>query len=377
MILDISDKKFKKLFKNKDFHLPIRWDGYDFATTLNDLFNKYIEQLDLINENTEIDTRNINLVCNLLVQAVRHYLNGFPPKAYSTFNEVMDILMLQPLKMYQKSAKELFETKRKRYYGDALSLFRIVSVNDNKPYSRERIFHTPYNLRAKVSTNRYSIAGYPSLYLGTTLDLCCEELHINPKIDLALASIFKIDRNLDYTDINIRVIELGIKPQDFLELDYNNESYRRNISTNLLDTTETRSAYLLWYPLIASCSFIRTDKNDPFAAEYIIPQLLMQWVRNEMGNSTNHINNTSNTEHEYEQLVGIRYFSCASVKASNMGFNYVFPTSGRQKSNSLPYCPVLAKAFYLTEPVYINEYDSIRDCERHLERSNNRDYDKI
>ena len=60
-----------------------------------------------------------------------------------------------------------------------------------------------------------------------------------------------------------------------------------------------------------------------------------------------------------------------------MGFNYVFPTSGRQKSNSLPYCPVLAKAFYLTEPVYINEYDSIRDCERHLERSNNRDYDKI
>ena len=48
MILDISDKKFKELFKNKDFHLPIRWDGYDFAATLGGLFNKYIEQLDLI-----------------------------------------------------------------------------------------------------------------------------------------------------------------------------------------------------------------------------------------------------------------------------------------------------------------------------------------
>ena len=160
-------------------------------------------------------------------------------------------------------------------------------------------------------------------------------------------------------------------------MDYNNESYRRTISKYSLNITETRSAYLLWYPLIASCSFIRINKNDPFAAEYIIPQLLMQWVRNEMGNSTNHINNTSDTEHEYEQLVGIRYFSCASVKASNMGFNYVFPTSGRQKSNSLPYCPVLAKAFSLTEPVYINEYDSIRNCEWHLERSNKRDYDKI
>lgn len=377
MILDISDKKFKELFKNKDFHLPIRWDGYDFAATLGGLFNKYIEQLDLINENIEINSSNINLVCDLLLQTVRHYLNGFPAIAYSTFIKVMNILMLQPLKVYHKSKTESYETKDNSYYSDELSLFRIVRVNDNKPYSKERVFHTPYNLRAKVSTSRYSIAGYPSLYLGTTLALCCEELHINPQIDLALVSIFKIDRDIDYTDTNIRVIELGIKPQDFLGVDYNNESYRRTISKYSLNITETRSAYLLWYPLIASCSFIRINKNDPFAAEYIIPQLLMQWVRNEMGNSTNHINNTSDTEHEYEQLVGIRYFSCASVKASNMGFNYVFPTSGRQKSNSLPYCPVLAKAFSLTEPVYINEYDSIRNCEWHLERSNKRDYDKI
>ena len=64
MILDISDKKFKELFKNKDFHLPIRWDGYDFAATLGGLFNKYIEQLDLINENIEINSSNINLVCD-------------------------------------------------------------------------------------------------------------------------------------------------------------------------------------------------------------------------------------------------------------------------------------------------------------------------
>lgn len=34
MILDISDKKFKELFKNKDFHLPIRWDGYDLPQHL-------------------------------------------------------------------------------------------------------------------------------------------------------------------------------------------------------------------------------------------------------------------------------------------------------------------------------------------------------
>ena len=178
--------------------------------------------------------------------------------------------------------------------------------------------------------------------------------------------MFKLERTLEYTNTNIRVIELGVKPQDFLELNYDNESHDRRISQNLLNDSKIRSAYLLWYPLIASCSYTRVNKNDPFAAEYIIPQLLMQWVRNEIG---------TNKDDEYGQLVGIRYFSCASVKASDMGFNYVFPTSGQQKSAELPYCSVLAKAFRLTTPVYIHEYDNIQTCEWRLKDA--KDFDSI
>ena len=134
----------------------------------------------------------------------------------------------------------------------------------------------------------------------------------------------------------------------------------------MVKNVNVRSAYLLWYPLIAACSFIRTNKNDPFAAEYIIPQLLMQWVRSEINSK----------EHEdIDNLTGIRYFSCASVRASDMGFNYVFPTSGQQKSSDLPYCSVLTRAFCLTKPVYIHEYDDIRTCEWKLSKSN--DYDHI
>ena len=77
---------------------------------------------------------------------------------------------------------------------------------------------------------------------------------------------------------------------------------------------------------------------------------------------------------DYDNLIGIRYFSCASVKASDMGFNYVFPTSGRQKSYELPYCAVLTKAFRLTNPVYIHEYDNISACEWKLSKSNNYDH---
>ena len=373
MIFDISDSTFRNILNDKALHLPIRWKGSDFSATLNNLLNNYIKQLENLSDNPQsnynsiqVDLKDIKRVCGLLIRAVNHYLNGFPAKAYSSFERAMGLLMINPLRIYQKSVMEQFEIPGNRYRKDEdLNLFRVVSVQDNKPYTRTRVFHTPYTMRSKVSTSRYSIAGYPSLYLGTTLSLCCEEIHMNPHQNFALASKYKLERNLEYTNTNIRVIELGVKPQDFLEIEHNNERHDRQISKELLNDNKVRSSYLLWYPLIASCSYIRTDKKDPFAAEYIIPQLLMQWVRNEICIKRND---------DYDELVGIRYFSCASVRASDMGFNYVFPTSGNPKSANLPYCSVLAKAFRLTNPVYIHEYDTIYACERQLIKSNDLDF---
>lgn len=373
MILDISDVSFKNVLNDEKLFLPIRWDGADFNITLDNLFNYYIQQLELIEEkegyyttrHINLDIKKIKRVCGLLKRAVEYYLNGFPSKSYKTFEKVMQIMMDKPLQIYQKSVLEQFEDNYMSYE-DELKLFRAVCVDDNKPYSRTRVFHTPYNLRSKVSTSRYSIAGYPSLYLGTALELCCEEIHMNPHKGFAIASIFKLERSVEYSNANIQVVELGVKPQDFVNPVDDERINRRIIKRGILESPTVKSAYLLWYPLIAACSFIRTNKKDPFAAEYIIPQLLMQWVRSEIN---------TKREEDYDQLIGIRYFSCASVKASDMGFNYVFPTSGQQKSSDLPYCSVLAKAFKLTVPVYIHEYEDIYRCENKLRKM--RDFDFI
>lgn len=372
MILDISDSNYKNILNDEQLFLPIRWDGDNFSATLECLFSRYIRRLEAA-ENKEpssrnmvhVDMKDIKKVTGLLIKTTNHYLNGFPAKAFNTFERVMGILAQTPLRVYQKSVMEQFDNSEWSYQDD-LKLFRAIKVTDNKPYLRTRVFHTPFNLRSKVSTNRYSIAGYPSLYLGTSLDLCCKEIKADPNKDLIIASAFKIERTIEYTNTNIQVIELGVKPQDFINITVENEGSRRRISRDLIESVNVRSAYLLWYPLIAACSFIRTNKNDPFAAEYIIPQLLMQWVRSEIN---------SKEYEDCDNLIGIRYFSCASVKASDMGFNYVFPTSGRQKSSELPYCAVLTKAFRLTSPVYIHEYDNISECEWKLSKSN--DYDHI
>ena len=362
IIFDISDIGFKKIFQDVSFYLPIRWSGDDFILYLEKLLNKYCLAIEFNNDlkDKHKDINLIKRICGLLKKCVEHYLDGFPAKAYNTFEHSMELLMNNPLRIYNKSVYEVLEG-----YNDKLNLFRVACGKDNIQYDRKRLFHTPYNLRSKVATCRYSIAGYPSLYLGTNLELCCEEVKFNPHLDLGLASRFQIERSIEYNDTEISVIELAVKPQDFFSQEYRNRSFGRVFDEIDLHSDYVRSAYLMWYPVIAACSFIRTSKHDPFAVEYIVPQLLMQWVRSEM---------MKRRGNDYDQLIGIRYFSCASERASDLGFNYVFPVSGKQHSTGYPFCPVLMKAFRMTKPYYINEYDKINLCEQAMIKDRNLKY---
>ena len=387
MIIDISDSGFKKIFNDKQFELPIRWSGGDYAQFLKSLYSNYIQNLCKNSQNnnckllayTENETRylqhgnncvvddciihDIKLICDNIVKTVRTYNKGLPSSAYEVFNKVMDQLIETPIKIYPKSGwTEAFENY------DPLRLFRVVNVNEDKAFPRSRVFHTPYNLRSKVSTSRYSIAGYPSLYLGTNIELCLKELKCNPQTKLSLCSRFQLDRNLRHNEYEISVIELAIKPQDFFNRRDENQDEEivnrgRYIRGWLLRDRQVRKSYLLWYPLIAACSFIRAYKSDPFAPEYVIPQLLMQWLRN--WNKDN------------RKLFGLRYFSCASKRASDMGFNYVFPTSGEEHQMIKDYCAVLVDSFRTSIPTFIHEYDSVAECENHLNQLPDADMDYI
>ena len=364
MIIDVSNSSFKNIFSDKGFYLPIRWEGSNFLSTVNLLFDNYIYTLSKnldFNSESGLVLNTVKSCCGYISRAIGYYLDGFPSRAYEVIEKLMDILVQHPLDIYPDEMKDQFSEDGT---DNKLNLFRVSYVDDNKPYKRMRIFHPPYNLRAQVSTSRYSIAGYPSLYLATSLDLCCEEIHLNPYQKLAIASLFRIEKCEEYSNTEVDVIDLAVKPQDFFEEGENvylTEGHlnRRRIPHRLLNSDDVRARYLLWYPLIAACSFIRTNKSNPFAAEYIIPQFLMQWVRSEIGE----VNNRS-----MDKLIGIRYFSCASIRASEMGFTYVFPTSGKEDSPEYPFCKVLMKAFKLTKPVFLHEFESRISCERFLMR---------
>lgn len=345
MIFNISDNAFISIMNAKKLALPKRWDGGDFHQELKKLYKDYLDKLRPFRE--LIEYSKIDNLCTEILKVVDEYLNGHIKEAYEIFYSIMEKLDERPLKVYKKNSLSSLPSKT-----DQLNLYRVRYIQGNSLIDRKAIFHTPRAFRSKISTCRFSISGFPSLYLGTSLELCIEESAALSFNDQIIASRFEINR--DYTEngnVLIKVIDLAIRPIDFKNYRNEQNEIRNGLDEIDLTAPSVRCNYLLWYPLIAACSYMRTNKSDPFAVEYIIPQFLMQWIRSSSSK---------------EELIGIRYFSCTSERASKMGYNYVFPVSGEWTDPGDGYCKVLSRAFKCTDPRYLKEFANFKGLENGL-----------
>ena len=336
--------------KDKNLELPKTRGNCGFLEDLRNLYDLY---LDLIRQNSigysiktnniSVNTEHVKEICDKICGVVDAYLSGYPSLAYNRFTRLMNKFFSKSkyqLKVYEKSSTcGLTEDSE-----DKLNLFRVRKMDNGLFVDRSELFHVPKESRNKIGSTRFSIAGYPSLYLSTNLELSWNEAR---KPDDCAASLYKIDRT--QREETIKVIEMAIKPQDFSDevrervndedFDYGLRTFK-NWNTNF-NKKGFRETYLYCYPLIAACSFIRADDDNSFDAEYIVPQLLLQWVR----------------RNSNKNLCGIRYFSCRDVVSSNMGFNYVFPAMNFDFESSykhMHYCSILQNSFYLTMPESIN-----------------------
>ena len=335
---EVSREAFYSIMQEKIFHLPKLRSGKDYYSDIKYLFENYQDRLEKTLNNERAG--EISVICTGILATIEAYNNGLPHRAYNKFKEVMNVLnkSQNQLVLLQKTD---FMSPYEEKQNDPLRLYRVRAIDEKRTYKRSEIFHTPYHLHEKVATCRYSISGFPSLYMGTSLALCVEESARNQD-NIFIASRFKLNRStFNNGDVYIKVMDLGIRPQDFLEeLDADG-----NYIPNLKHDAGLIKRYSYWYPLIAACSFIRKSKRDPFSPEYIIPQLLMQWARARYEDSRNQ-----------KKLIGIRYFSCSSLESADLGFNYVFPVSGKDaESLNEYYCSVLTSVISLTQPIVIQK----------------------
>ncbi|MDD7723156.1 MAG: RES domain-containing protein [bacterium] len=129
--------------------------------------------------------------------------------------------------------------------------YRMRTIEERRTnISHKEMFHIPINMRRKVTTQRYSTPGYPCLYVGMSVYTCWEEMN-RPKMSDCWVSCLKNTRL-------ITLLDLSVPTRDAFQSDVRN--------------------YLLLFPLIISCMLPVENPKDIYKPEYIIPQLLTEWI---------------------------------------------------------------------------------------------------
>jgi hypothetical protein len=213
-------------------------------------------------------------------------------------------------------SKELDELKI-----DLNDKFKVVFFRARKhgatDLGREEIFHIPFDSREKVRTQRFSLPGVPCLYLSGSLYTCWEEIQRLP-FHLMQCSAFWLKAGK-----NVKLLNLSTSPRrmELFTHGADNGFLKRNVINPLI----------VW-PLLAACS-VRVSQHDaPFKPEYVIPQLLLQWI-GENG------------------FAGISHFSTHIDSASTdaeIFCNFIFPAT---KIATTQQCSSLEEIFDWTKPV--------------------------
>lgn len=197
----------------------------------------------------------------------------------NNMQEIINVLKMYRLGNIVDASIKLFDILDKMkpylmigYTGDFHKdlYFRIRKVNEKQEkFERNEMFHIPLNKNHLIGLERYSMPGYPCLYLATQIELCWYECG---KPDQFYVSKFEIPNGVNNT---LKLIDFS---QKLCELKhsficwFNNEKDKDKVRKYLLK-------YLYTYPLRAACSVTVEHPEGRFKEEDIIPQLLLQWIR--------------------------------------------------------------------------------------------------
>ena len=262
-------------------------------------FNNQTVKFDIIHEIIDL--------CNAILEATTQYFKGFPNVAYEKLEYIFienscHLLQLLP----QLTCKNI-------------QLYRARKGKDLQ--ERKELFHTPFELRTKCASYRFSTLGYPSLYLASSLETALLEVGAKNPLEY-FCSCFK-------TNNDICVVDLALPNRDL--------------------TFWEQYSLLVFYPLIVACNLKVKNTDDPFKPEYVIPQLLTQIIRLHSSD-----------------IIGISYTSTKHKQVDYTDFrqrNFVIYVPYADSSKE--YSKDLSKLLYSTKPIQCNisANETIKDLE--------------
>jgi hypothetical protein len=248
---------------------------------------------------------SIKSLSGSIKESVNLYFNGDIFKATQVFNDSLNFILFKDFNpIYSVPKDSVFYRSRKA---------------EHKTFDKCDMFHVKFEDRNKISTNRYSIPGFPALYLGESTYVCWEE-----------SDRYRL-RDLWFSRIENQEELKVIKIQRFEDLLHETE--------NIPDENEKLNhlcKYLIIYPLIIACTIKVKNQKNNFTPQYIIPQLLLQYIAK--------FNDAD------ERIDGIMYLSSQVDYSKISGvksYNYVFPVRASLKNG---FCEKLSKTFHISEP---------------------------
>ncbi len=285
----------KKNVYDNDFLEYVESHLTTFSTKVNSLKNE-----DLKIKNIRYKPSYVKEVTKILVEGLLEclnlYLNGRINEAFYELDSTLT-----------HNRKNFYNSLKKREIDEETNFYRIREDSQNKLFSPQEMFHIPFELRGCVKNQRFSINGFPSLYVSNNLYTCWEELN-RPTINDFQAARLQNTRPVNVLDLT----------PSFFDNEITADNYR----------------YVITWPIIFCCSIKVKNKDDIFKPEYILPQLLLQWVR------------------QNDMIDGIRYFSTNIDRDNSLSegdfSNFVFPVKGSERNG---HCSELSSLFYLTNAV--------------------------
>ena len=235
---------------------PVRIaQGYTMRKYLEKLFDKYYKLLKEVEEVEEVEEENkisysAKKLGDAILESLRVYYNGNTIKAYEMLEKKLSNVF--------SGLKEIIVEND---IDEGQSFYRMrAESNLNSP---KDFFHTPFNKRFFCGPQRFSVPGYPTLYVAYSKSCCMAEMEGYHSL-----GEFQYKGNG-----KVKILDLTMNPP----IDGKNAG--KHIPEKI---------FLKYWPLIAACYVVNTvpenmDKRQAkFREEYIIPQLLSLYVKEKL-----------------------------------------------------------------------------------------------
>ena len=337
----------------KSLELPKKYYDSNF-----DISEKYAEEAEIfIKRLKEVDVSEfqedkreqaINMIkiilpdaeanINRILDVFKYYEGADPKRAQEEFDTIMDNLCSAMFVSTMDDWNEIDTSDGKLYTkfrlraGELFYRVRgVEGVREDIERNPDELFHIPLSKKALTNNERFSLAGFPSLYLASMLPLAWQESGYPQRYYYSEFQYLKMIRRKKKIDFENEIKLLALySPQ---------EIYMWGIA-------EKQNHFVLWlevirkclmmYPLVMACAFVNHSGKGAYKQEYIIPQMLMQWVQRNI-----------------DCIQGISYFTCVDIKmmpSVYCAYNVVIPAL--LPYDDKKYSQKLRDEFTWTKPCY-------------------------